>query len=73
MVDLGFKYPMTVAGMGMGMSAILAALACRVFGVVDAKNPVNFSFWVQKIMPVGFFMALTLWTGNVVYLYLTGV
>ena len=31
----------------------------------------TFKYWVTKMLPVGFFMALTLWTGNAVYLYLT--
>ncbi len=28
-------------------------------------------FYITHMMPVGLFMALTLWTGNNVYLYLT--
>lgn len=28
-------------------------------------------YWLTHIMPVGFFMALSLWAGNAVYLYLT--
>jgi len=71
MVDLKFKHPMTVSGMGMFMSGCLSFLCCRVFNLVEAKTPVSMHFWMTKIMPVGFFMALTLWTGNEVYLYLT--
>ncbi|KAJ9514089.1 hypothetical protein QJQ45_002204 [Haematococcus lacustris] len=70
MVDLGFKYPMTVSGMGMASSGILSFICCRA-GLVEAKTVITFDFWLKKILPVGLFMALTLWTGNVVYLYLT--
>lgn len=31
---------------------------------------VTLSYWLRGIMPVGFFMAGTLWFGNLVYLYL---
>ncbi len=56
MVDLKFRYPMTVAGMGMLTSGVLSFLCCRVFRLVDAKTPVTFEFWVKKCLPVGFFM-----------------
>lgn len=71
MVDLGFDYPMTVSGMGMLMSGLLSFLCCRVLKIVEAETVVTFDFWVKRILPVGLFMALTLWTGNEVYLYLT--
>lgn len=32
---------------------------------------VTLSYWLRGIMPVGFFMAGTLWFGNLVYLYLS--
>jgi hypothetical protein len=38
---------------------------------VEAKAVVTMSYWVRGIMPVGFFMAGTLWFGNLVYLYLS--
>lgn len=71
MVDLKFKYPMTVAGMGMLASGIMSFLCCRVFNWVEVKAPISRDFWIKKILPVGFFMGATLYTGNVVYLYLT--
>lgn len=43
----------------------------QVFKVVEAKKQVTGKFYVTRILPVGFFMALTLHFGNVVYLYLT--
>lgn len=71
MVDLKFKYPMTVSGMGMAMSGILSFVCCRVLRLVETKTVITTEFWLTKILPVGFFMAVTLWTGNEVYLYLT--
>lgn len=69
--DLKFGYPMTVAGMGMFTSGLLSFVLCRVTKVVEAKAVVTTSYWIRGIMPVGFFMAGTLWAGNLVYLYLS--
>jgi len=71
MVDLHFKYPMVVSSMGMMMSGTLSYLTCHVFKLVPANSLISFSFWLHRMLPVGFFMAMTLWTGNEVYLYLT--
>jgi hypothetical protein len=38
---------------------------------VEAKAVVTLSYWARGIMPVGFFMAGTLWLGNLVYLHLS--
>ena len=47
-------------------------LACmQVFRVVKVDRVLTWRFWAVRILPVGFFMALTLQFGNVVYLYLT--
>ncbi|MEW5300114.1 MAG: hypothetical protein WDW38_002951 [Sanguina aurantia] len=71
MVDLGFRYPMFVAGTGMVMSGLLSYVVCVCLRLVEAKNTITLTFWVHKVMPVGFFMAMTLWTGNVVYMHLS--
>ena len=62
---------MTLSGVGMLFSAIASYLCCRVFGLVEAKKVVSSHFYVTRILPVGLFMALTLFCGNLVYLYLT--
>lgn len=67
----GFPYPMALSGLGMSFSSVASFLCCRVFRVVEAKKTVTFSFFLQRIMPVGLLMALTLHFGNLVYLYLT--
>ncbi|KAG2450822.1 hypothetical protein HYH02_004657 [Chlamydomonas schloesseri] len=71
MVDLKFSYPMAVSVMGMAMSGLLGFICCRVLRLVEAHAVVRWRFWFTKILPIGFFMAITLWTGNEVYLYLT--
>ena len=43
----------------------------QVFRVVKVDRVLTWRFWAVRILPVGFFMALTLHFGNVVYLYLT--
>lgn len=73
MVVDGFKYPMTLSGMGMGFSAVASFMACRLFRIVPMKagTTVTANYYVQRIVPVGFFMAVTLHFGNLVYMHLT--
>eukprot|EP00879_Flechtneria_rotunda_P019034 GHRR01019985.1.p1 GENE.GHRR01019985.1~~GHRR01019985.1.p1 ORF type:complete len:189 (+),score=38.90 GHRR01019985.1:336-902(+) len=69
--DLKFGYPMTVAGMGMCTSGIFSYILCHVTQTIEAKAVITRSYWIKRILPVGFFMASTLWAGNLVYLYLS--
>lgn len=62
---------MTVAGMGMFTSGLFSYIICHVTKTVEAKAVITASYWVKRIMPVGLFMASTLWAGNLVYLYLS--
>ncbi|KAF6253764.1 triose-phosphate transporter family-domain-containing protein [Scenedesmus sp. NREL 46B-D3] len=62
---------MSVAGMGMAASGAFSYILCHVTKTVEAKAVISRSYWVRRIMPVGFFMAATLWAGNLVYLYLS--
>lgn len=62
---------MTVSGMGMFTSGLFSFVLCKVTKTVEAKASVSASFWMRHILPVGFFMAGTLWAGNLVYLYLS--
>lgn len=48
-----------------------APARAQVLRVVEVKRTLTWTFYVQRILPVGFFMALTLHFGNLVYLYLT--
>eukprot|EP00879_Flechtneria_rotunda_P025737 GHRR01027376.1.p1 GENE.GHRR01027376.1~~GHRR01027376.1.p1 ORF type:complete len:122 (+),score=12.76 GHRR01027376.1:847-1212(+) len=62
---------MTVAGMGMCTSGIFSYILCHVTQTIEAKAVITRSYWIKRILPVGFFMASTLWAGNLVYLYLS--
>ncbi len=44
---------------------------CQVIKVVEVNRVLTWRFYFARILPVGFFMALTLHFGNIVYLYLT--
>lgn len=68
---LNFHYPMTLSGMGMGFSSVAGWLCCRVFKVVPCKRRVANDFYFTNMVPIGLFMALTLYLGNLAYLYLT--
>ena len=43
----------------------------QVFRLVEVKHKMTSHFYLTRIMPIGLFMALTLFFGNVVYLYLS--
>ena len=43
----------------------------QVFKVVEVTRVLTWKFYLERILPVGLFMALTLLFGNIVYLYLT--
>ena len=43
----------------------------QVIKVVEVNRVLTWRFYFARILPVGFFMALTLHFGNIVYLYLT--
>lgn len=53
MVDLGFKYPMFVTGMGMGMSGFLAFICCHVLRVVEVRESMELRFWLYRVLPIG--------------------
>lgn len=57
----------------MGCSLACRQVPCllQVLGLVEIKHQVTWQFYITRIMPIGLFMALTLYMGNVVYLYLT--
>eukprot|EP00775_Hariotina_reticulata_P004590 gene4590-4844_t len=71
LTDLEFRYPLTVSSMGMFTSGVCSYILCRWTSMFPAEVEVSFIYWLTRIMPVGLFMAATLWTGNMVYLYLS--
>jgi hypothetical protein len=65
------RYPITVGSMGMFASSCFSYTVCHILKFAEAKAQISWHYYATRIMPVGLFMALTLWTGNLVYLYLT--
>ena len=59
------------AGAGFGHGQGLTGQPPQVLGLVEVKHKMTSQFYVTRIMPIGLFMALTLYFGNIVYLYLT--
>lgn len=51
MVDLGFKYPIAVSGLGMGFASLFAFIYCDILG--EAKSCVSamkFHICIQEIV-----------------------
>ncbi|GFR50579.1 hypothetical protein Agub_g12853 [Astrephomene gubernaculifera] len=71
MVDLGFKYPMAVAAMGMGFASIATFFYCDVLKQIPPAAGVDSAFYWKRIFPVGACQGLTLFLGNQMYFYLT--
>ena len=69
---LNFKYPVLLSLMGMICSSIISWALCTV-GLVERKNAskVTRSFYLRNIMPIGLIISLTMWTGNLAYIYIS--
>ena len=69
--ELGFKYPMTLSGLGLFASSVISFFLVNVlYHKLKHKDKIDRRFFATRIMPVGIFGALTLNFGNRVYLYL---
>jgi drug/metabolite transporter (DMT)-like permease len=62
---------MVVGSMGLLASSIAAFIICRVLRLVDSTLHITPTNYCLRMLPVGAVMAVTIWTGNLVYLYLT--
>lgn len=62
----GFGYPMALSSLGMGFSSIASHVYCKAFGLNSEGAQVSMYDFTTRFMPVGFFMALSLYTGNLV-------
>jgi hypothetical protein len=67
----GFKYPVSLSGLGQGFSALAAFATCHLLKWVPAEKRVDSKFFASRMLPVGFFNATTLMFGNAVYMYLS--
>lgn len=69
---VGFHFPMTVSCVGLVTTSVLIQLLVssrRV--VVEHRERINCSFYVKNMLTVGLCSAVTLATGNMVYMHLT--
>lgn len=62
----GFAFPMALGSLGMGFSSIASYVYCAAFGLDGKDTQVGMKDWVLRYLPVGFFMAISLYTGNLV-------
>ena len=72
MVELDFHYPMAVAVMGMSVTAVFSYIVCDVLVLVPpVQPPVEFTFYLTHVFPVGAIQGLAMWLSNQMYLLLT--
>lgn len=62
----GFAFPMALGTLGMGFSSIAAHAYCTIWHLETVHVPAH--EFITKFLPVGFFMAISLYTGNLVCL-----
>ncbi len=62
----GFSYPMALSTLGMGFSSIAAHVYCKVFGLNSEGAQISFYDFCTRFLPVGLFMAISLYSGNLV-------
>lgn len=65
------RYPIVVGSMGMLTSSIAAFIACKVLRYSGSSSEISAAFYCRHMVPVGVAMAITVWSGNLVYVYLT--
>ena len=73
LTDLGFAFPLTLAGLGVFCTAVCSRLIVYLgYAKLDANNAsfVEGRNYYTKVLPVGAGQAMTLAFGNAVYLYL---
>lgn len=68
---MNFPYPIFLSGLGVVCSAIAARIMVALGYVsVEKKDAVSGKLWYRRVLPVGLAHALSLSTGNAVYLLL---
>ncbi|GBF91846.1 hypothetical protein Rsub_04951 [Raphidocelis subcapitata] len=72
LVDMQFPFPSLVASLGMIGAWLAATAACRVPGLVPrGGREVSARLILTRVAPTGFAMAMAIYTGNSVYLFLS--
>ncbi|KAJ1617708.1 hypothetical protein T492DRAFT_1097820 [Pavlovales sp. CCMP2436] len=64
-----FRYPMALSSLGMVASSVLSWACVKAFGL--GNHEVSWRMHAFRILPVGFFMAVMFYFGNLCYLYIS--
>lgn len=67
----GFRFPMALSFLGMVTSSACSYVAIVHFKVIPQTIEITRKFWFTRALPIGVFGALTLYFGNVAYLYIS--
>lgn len=65
----GFPYPLALTATHMAFCSVLAFLVVKM-GFAEA-TPISADTYISCILPIGLLFAITLWTSNAAYLYLS--
>lgn len=71
MVEVGFKFPTTIAFSGLLTTTTISYLAMHILVPKHKRVTVTLDHYLYRILPTGLMMALTFNLGNTAYLYLT--
>ena len=71
MVEIGFKFPTTIAFSGLLTTTVISYLAMLILVPKHKRVTVTMDHYLYRILPTGLMMALTFNLGNAAYLYLT--
>ena len=67
----GFRFPMALSCLGMTTSSFCSYVAVVHLKVVPQTVEITRKFWFGRALPIGIFGALTLYFGNLAYLYIS--
>lgn len=71
MTGIGFRYPTTLAAMGMAASSLGAWLYCAAALPPAHRADIGGRLYYRKILPIGVCMGICFLTGNAGYIFLT--
>lgn len=67
----GFTFPMALSCLGMTTSSICSYVAIVHLKLIPQTVEITRAFWLARALPIGVFGALTLYFGNLAYLYIS--
>ncbi|KAK9741829.1 hypothetical protein RND81_03G131600 [Saponaria officinalis] len=66
-----WPFPLSLTMIHMGFSSILSFLLIKVFKLCELPNNMSTSYYFSSIVPIGVLYALSLWSSNSAYIYLS--